>query len=157
MLDKIQEFRKSDAPKLFEAATLDALAQLFTDDRGAYERLTAALKAKGIPGAWKLDKAIVPLVRAIEAKSREAVRVDANGFVLDARGNISPSQANIRRAVELLGVKATYTDAYEMRFGQDAWSGKRGFRRLWLAIDERFGFLAPFDFFKAVIKDMARQ
>ena len=154
-LDALLEFEKADAPKLFEKATLAALAELYIDDRGRYEHIGSVLRAKGVPGIWKVDQAIVQLVRAIEAERQ--ITVDANGFALDAKNRIRLSQANIRRAVELLGVQLRYEGiGFVADFGDGfPYQGKRGSRRLWLAIDEKFGFRPPLDFFKAVIKDAA--
>ena len=74
---------------------------------------------------------------------------------------LARSQTNIMKALELLGVKLRYNAFSD----QQIVVGLEGFdrlddaavERLWLLIDERFGFLAPKEFFWVVVGDAARR
>jgi hypothetical protein len=113
----------------------------------------------------EVKKATGDGVRAIKAKLRDARgeqnrQRGASGFDVNDRGQPAANQGNIRRAMELLGVGVRYDrfndaaliDGLDGHAVLDDAAGDR----LWLLVDERFGFLPRREFFFTVVVDAAR-
>ena len=105
-------------------------------------------------------------VRAIKAKLKEAraeqnQRRGADGFDVNDRGQPVGNQGNIRKAMEILNIGVRY-DKFNDSTLIDGLDNHTVFDdpaldKLWLTIDETFGFLPRKDFFKTVVEEAARR
>jgi hypothetical protein len=105
-------------------------------------------------------------VRAINEKLKESraeqnQRRGANGFDVNDRGQPAGNQGNIRKAMEILNIGVRY-DKFNDATLIDGLDGHPVFDdpaldKLWLTIDETFGFLPRKDFFKTVVEEAARR
>ena len=89
-------------------------------------------------------------------------RTDNEGFELNKYYMPEPkSQANIRRAMELLDVTVSYDSFHDQMLidGLEDFDllDDAAVERLWLLIDERYRFLPAKDFFFTVVKETARR
>lgn len=94
------------------------------------------------------------------ADARAAVTEADEEFSVTDSGAIPPTQRNTKLAIRRLGVHI----AYDLFRNRTMVRGLEGFGpelsdmavdRLWLTIDQRFGFRPSFDFFEKVVKDAA--
>jgi hypothetical protein len=159
---------KPGKPKtLYDASKL--AAELLHTDPGRYAELLATLQTKGHKRLTDWDRhvrrtlaeAIKRGKEAAEAEARDAVSGD--GFVRDDKGEIvSGHQGNIRLAIEKLGVTLRYDEFRGSPIIQGLpefgpWLDDPAMVRLWLLIDEKFGFRPRQDFFNAVVADACQR
>jgi predicted P-loop ATPase len=91
---------------------------------------------------------------------RQIERARATDFQRNKEGRIASNSHNIRRALNLLGIRLSY-DAFHDR---TLITGLTGFstlndaasERLYLMIDEEFNFIPKIEFFELVLRDTAR-
>ncbi len=97
-----------------------------------------------------------------QVESRIEALTAKDGLVRDAKGQIEQSAQNIRTAIERLGVRLSY-DSFR---GNPVVDGLPGFGpliddaaldRLYLSIEEAFGYLPPDRLFRTVASDMCMQ
>ena len=140
-----------------------ALAAIFkTDGRFTLEKIAAALMGPDInQHVTKLKDA--QKRRAVERSPSRSYepKQTANGFVLKNKGIPVASQGNIRIAMKQLGVTVRH-DAFQDRStiaGLEVFEplDDRAIDRLWLTIDERFGFRPTRVFPCTVVADEARR
>ena len=141
-----------------------ALAAIFkADGRFTLEKIAAALM-----GPLTCNQHVTKLKDAQKRRAVERLlsrsyepKQTANGFVLNNKGIPVASQGNIRIAMKQLGVTVRH-DAFQDR---STIAGLEGFEllddraidRLWLTIDERFGFRPTREFLWTVVADEARR
>jgi hypothetical protein len=118
---------------------------------------------KLIKAVKKLADVDIPAIKAKlkEARAEQNQRRGANGFAVNDHGRPFGSQGNIRKAMEILGVGVRY-DRFNNVALIDGLDGHTVFddpasAKLWLLIDERFGFLPVQNFFDTVVAEAARR
>lgn len=154
--------KQGQRSKLFTPKNLLLIAQLKTSDLAQYVKLIDTLAENGVKKLRDLEAEVDKTVKKAErrqAAQAEARDIPDDGFERDAKsGAILATQANIRLAIEKLGVSLRY-DAFA---GNPVVEGMEGFgptlddramNRLWLQIDEDYRFRPQMDFFHVVVSD----
>ena len=99
--------------------------------------------------------------RKYAARQIGRARAFAEDFTRDTKGEVHPSQDNIRKAVRRLGVELAYNEFARRTLV----SGLPGFppelgdpaaNRLWLQIERQFGFRPAQKYFNTVVEDWSR-
>lgn len=126
----------------------------FTDYGKSYKTFTGERTKKGKPTEGVFDEARKARAEAVKEKIRSE-------FDLDKYKLPKPNQHNIRIALLRLGVTVRL-DTFQDRMiitGLDGFDhlDDRAMDRLWLVIDEKFGFQPKKEFFYTVIADAARR
>lgn len=126
----------------------------FTDYGKSYKKFTGERTKKGKPTEGVFDEARKARAEAVKEKIRSE-------FDLDKYKLPKPNQHNIRIALLRLGVTVRL-DTFQDRMiitGLDGFDhlDDRAMDRLWLVIDEKFGFQPKKEFFYTVIADAARR
>lgn len=156
-----------DRPKLSESANMALLAKLKATDAARFEELFAHLRDNKVPRLRPLEQEVNKLVREAEKNKAARIAKEAAGgergdFQRNEDGVVLPTQRNIRLAIEKLGVSLRY-DAFA---GFPVIEGLDGFgpalddhavNRLWLTIDEEYGFRPSSDFFNTVLNDTCQR
>ena len=154
----------SERPELSEPANIALIARLKLEDPRRFEELIAKFKQNKVPRIPELEREVQKFIKQIEKRSapRAMTPAAADGFETDNRGEILPTQLNIRLAIDKLGVSLRY-DAFA---GIPIIEGLPGFgpavddnamNRLWLNIDEAFGFRPTLQFFQIVTADACQR
>lgn len=161
LLDLVE---RDDIAVCYEEKNLAALVWLKTHARDRYEELFAAWRKRKVPRLRELDQAVDRLGKqAAAAAKAKATETSGDDFVRDQNGNIvAGHQANVRLAVEQLGVSLRYDDfrGWPLIEGLEGYGPSlddHAARRLWLAVDETFGFRPRRDFFDEVVSDLCYQ
>jgi hypothetical protein len=151
-----------DTPKGFsEASSPDAklwLAQLLDEDEAKYQGQLDKWRGDGVT-ARKLDT-LDKAVRKTLREKRQARRIDRqDGFRRDARGNIIPNGDNVRTALDKMGVRLSY-DVFRgwpqvegLGDGYGPTVDDHAMNRMWLAVDEQFGFQPSLSTFQIFVQD----
>jgi len=118
---------------------------------------------------WPISESVLELNDGAEnyarrqiEKAREKVGEDLIDFQVNKDGVPYPSQHNIRVALHKLGIRLSH-DQFADRLLIEGLTGHgptlqdEAVARLWLGIDERFGFRPGKEFFWMVVEDEARQ
>lgn len=119
------------------------------DPMRAQKALKEAMPERGVVFLKSLHK--------IWGSSSSAFLIDEKSHKIIANG--SPGRENIKRAIEKLEVKLSF-DVFSQKplmkyTGFEGTMQDAQVTRLWFAIDERYGFLPPLEFFTTVLQDMA--
>ncbi len=152
-----------------DARTITRRIEAEDDKVGTFVKMMVAADVDAVEEE-RLVKAVKKLtgdgVRAIKDKLREAraeqnQRRGASGFDLNDRGQPAGNQGNIRRAMEILGVGVRY-DKFNDSTLIDGLDGHSVFDdpasdKLWLLVDETFGFLPRREFFIKVVEEAGRR
>jgi predicted P-loop ATPase len=156
-----------EAHHLVHAVCVEAGGSDWADDnartaREAAQAFAEGREARGLP--WMRETfgtAVADQVAKLAGyRTSDGTVASPEGFEVDQRGNkLKTSQRNIRRAMELLGVEVSYDAFHDVMLisGLEGHSvvSDQAVEKLWLAIDERFRFLPPKDFFFIVVQEAA--
>ncbi len=164
-VDLLRLVEKDDVSLLYADSSLDVLAWLHDNARDQMEQLFTTWRKSRVPDLREVRKALDRRRRqaAEETDAMSKAVAPADGFVRDDAGEIvAGHQGNIRLAVEKLDVTLRYDEfrgapAIEGLPEFGPWLDDPAMVRLWLLIDERFGFRPRQDFFNAVVADACQR
>ena len=159
--DELFKVNAETQAQLWAPAAMTSLASMKHEKRQRYEELLIKLRERKVSRLTQLDREVNRLIATAKAKQARP-EVPADGFERTDDGAIMPTQGNIRLAVDRLGVKLRYdefrgTPAIEGLEGFGPWLDDPAMTRLWLLIDEQFGFRPRRDFFDAVVSDACQR
>ncbi|MER2534141.1 MAG: DNA-primase RepB domain-containing protein [Rhizobiaceae bacterium] len=154
----------SERPELSDPKNLSLIAKLKLDDPRRYEELIAKLKQNKVPRLAELERDVTGLLRQAKKKaaSHRMPSDGEDGFEHGERGEILPTQENIRLAIERLGIALRY-DAFAgiptveglPEFGPAI--DDNAMNRMWLLVDEKFKFTPQLGFFQIVVADACQR
>lgn len=156
------KMKAADRPTLFTPENLKLAARLKLFDRARFEAHVDRLKKLKVSGLREYTNEVDAAIKRAQQKVAEAEEqrdIPDDGFRRDVKsGAVLPSQANIRLAVEKLGVTLRYNAFSQLEIieGLDGFGptlDDKAENRLYLLIDEEFHFRARKDFFHTVISD----
>ena len=159
--DELFNINADTQAELWAPAAMKSLAAMKHEKRQRYEELLIKLRGRKVPRLTQLDREVDKVIAAAKAK-KSRPEVPDDGFERTDDGAVMPTQGNIRLAVDRLGVKLRYdefrgTPAIEGLEGFGPWLDDPAMTRLWLLIDEQFGFRPRRDFFDAVVSDACQR
>ena len=159
--DELFNINADTQAELWAPAAMKSLASMKHEKRQRYEELLIKLRGRKVPRLTQLDREVDKIIAAAKAKKSRPEMPD-DGFERTDDGAVMPTQGNIRLAVDKLGVKLRYdefrgTPAIEGLEGFGPWLDDPAMTRLWLLIDEQFGFRPRRDFFDAVVSDACQR
>jgi hypothetical protein len=154
----------SERPELSDPKNLALIARLKLEDPRRYEELIVKLKLNKVPRLAELERDVNSLLKQSKknAAARRTPADEDDRFERGERGQILPTQENIRLAIEKLGITLRY-DAFA---GTPTIAGLPEFgpalddhamNRMWLLVDERFKFTPPLTFFQIVVADACQR
>lgn len=154
----------SERPELSDPKNMALIAKLKLENPRRYEELIAKLKQNKVPRLTELERDVTVLLRAAKRKAanHRMPSDEDDGFERGERGDILPSQENIRLAIEKLGIALRY-DAFAgtpiveglPEFGPAL--DDNAMNRMWLLVDEKFKFTPQLGFFQIVVADACQR
>jgi hypothetical protein len=159
--DELFKINAETQAQLWAPAAIRSLASMKHEKRQRYEELLIKLRERKVSRLTQLDREVDKLIAAAKVKQARP-EVPDDGFERDGNGAIMSTQGNIRLAVDKLGVKLRYdefrgTPVIEGLDDFGPWLDDPAMTRLWLLIDEQFGFRPRRDFFDAVVSDACQR
>jgi hypothetical protein len=163
---RLFKIKPAKVKELYDAAPL--AAELMNGDPGRYAMLLATLRKNKHKGLTDWDRHVKRVLADVRKRHKdaeaEARRAEAaqRGFAVDEDGHVLPTAENIRLAVEKLGVTLRYDEfrgspAIEGLPDFGPWLDDPAMVRLWLTVEEQFGFRPRRDYFDAVIADSCQR
>lgn len=163
---KLFKIGPAKVKELYDAAPL--AAELLHRDPGRYAELLATLRRNKHKGLTEWDRHVKRILSEARKRQKDAEAeiqrnaAAAQGFAVDDDGSILPTAENIRLAVDKLGVTLRYDEfrgspVIEGLPDFGPWLDDPAMVRLWLTIEERFGFRPRRDYFDAVIADTCQR
>jgi hypothetical protein len=144
------------------------LAQLKVKDRPRYEKLLAKYREDRIPDLTGLGREVDKFIKAVErkqeAKKSWTAKAGEEDFLRDKKtGVVKVTQANIRLAIEKLGVTLRHNSFSSMPSIDGLSADFNGplqdfaIHEMWLRIDDAFGFRPRLDYFTTIVTNVCRR
>lgn len=143
---------------LFTNENLALVARLKAANLARYMALLDQLQANGVKKLRVLETAVDRLLRDARKRQAAKTRKQPGDFERDDKGTVLATQDNVRLAI----TKLDLTLRYDTFAGMPIVEGMEDFgpaiddhamNRMWLTIDEQFGFRPSLPFFQTVIID----